>query len=312
MDPLPFDLFKYGGLYQRQTNARCHPDDTRYVLFLLDTSESVAHDEFKKVTSTLGNLVHYFCRRTKISAVSFSDKHYLEFCFDCFGNDCTGRDRARDAMADIKCRGGLRFTGEATQCVCDSMFTSDCGFPELSTEGSTCLDVIYVTDGKSNGRSDVCKRVECLYDLEERGVSLNVFAFGIDGYDIDELRCITRDESVNYINNKIFEIDSFDRFEAVIDSIDQVFEQFVDVGSGRDMKEKYFYGESGSGKEPGSGMESGSGLDLGSGSGFELGSSSGLGSGIESGSGLYYFPGDILTSDCLAIGASDGSYDDCF
>lgn len=225
VDPIPFDLFAHGGRYRRQNEVKCHPKGTRYVLFILDTSGSIEPYDFQRMTSTLSILVHYFCRRIKIAAVTFSDDYFIEFCFDCFGNSCGGRDDARDAMAGIKYRGGLTFTGEITQCVCDNVLTPECGFPELPTDGTTCLDIVYVTDGWSNGPADVCQKVECLYDLERWGsVELNVFAFGIGGYNLTELKCITRDRSVNYINNAIFEVNSFDEFEEAIRGIASVFD----------------------------------------------------------------------------------------
>ena len=201
----------------------CHPDDTRYVLFILDTSGSIGHYNFQRITSTLSTLVHHFCRHTKVAVFTFSGDHFIEFCFDCFGNDCAGRDSARNAMAGINYRGGSTRTGQATQCVCNNVLTPSCGFPELPTVDTTCLDVVYVTDGHSNGPIDVGQSVQCLYDLERCGVELNVFAFGIGGYDITELKCITRDRSLNYVENKVFEVDSFDEFEDAINNIVMVF-----------------------------------------------------------------------------------------
>ena len=295
--PIPFDLFRFGELYRRQNNVGCHPDSARYILFLLDTSDSISREDFSKITSSLSSLVHYFCRRIKIAAVTFSNEQFVEFCFDCFGNDCSGRDNARDAMADVKYRGGSsKSTGEAVQCACDTVLTPDCGFPKLPiTKGPTSLDVVYVTDGKSDRRTDICKAVQCLYDLEELGVELNVFAFGIGSYNADNLKCITRDKSVNYINNKIFEFDNAYQLQEAVNAINDIFDKSI-LG-----RIKYFYDESGSG----------TGSESGMGSGMESGSGLYLGSGMESGSGVYYLD-DVVTSDCFAIGASDEvRYDDC-
>ena len=219
VDPIPFDFVKHGGRYRRQNSVNCHPDGTRYVLFMIDTSGSIGEQNFKRMTSALSNLVHYFCRRIKIAVLTFSEYHYVEFCFDCFTSSCNGRDRARDAMADITYRAGLTFTGEATECACHHVLKPKCGFPDLLTENTACLDVVYVTDGRSNGYKDVCNSVQCLYDLENNGVELNVFAFGIGDYNIDELQCITRNNSNNYAENKIFEVDNFTHFADAINSI---------------------------------------------------------------------------------------------
>ena len=121
---------------------------------MLDTSGSIGQTDFNRMTSALNILVHYFCRPIKIAVMTFSDEHFIESCFNCFGNDCEGRDDARDKMQNIPYRGGWTYTGEATQCACDCMLTTNCGFPDLTTfggPGAVCLDVIYVTDGRSNG-----------------------------------------------------------------------------------------------------------------------------------------------------------------
>lgn len=225
IDPIPFNLFKHGGLYKRQSSIECYPDDTRYVLFMLDTSGSIGLQNFTRMTSSLSMLVNHFCRHIQVAAFTFSGQHFIEFCFDCFDNDCIGRDQARDAMTCIQYRGGGTHTGEATQCVCDNVLTPRCGFPELSTDRITCLDVVYVTDGKSKGPTNVCDKVQCLYDLEHQGVELNVFAIGIDDYNMTELQCITKSHSFNYVNNPILEADSFDDFENTISIIGQQFDQ---------------------------------------------------------------------------------------
>ena len=168
--------------------------------------------------------MHYFCRRIKIAALTFSDEHFIEFCFNCFDNDCSGRDNARDAMRDIQYRGGWTHTGQATQCACDIMLSPECGFPDITDidgPGEICLDVIYVTDGHSNGPQNVCQKVQCLYDL---GIELTVYAFGVANYNATELNCITRsDPKNNSIGNTIFRVQNFDQFAEAINDIGEVF-----------------------------------------------------------------------------------------
>ena len=224
VDPIPFDIMKHSARYRRQNSGvNCYPDGTRYVLFLLDTSGSIGRHNFNIMTSTLSTLVHYFCRRIKVAAMTFSHDHFIEFCFNCFDNDCNGRDNARDAMLNIQYRNGATHTGEATQCACDIMLSPDCGFPDITDidgPGEICLDVIYVTDGHSNGPQNVCKKVGCLYDL---GIELTVYAFGVANYNAAELKCITRNNS-NSIDNTIFKVRDFDHFADAINKIGVVFD----------------------------------------------------------------------------------------
>ena len=164
----------------------------KYVLFVLDTSTSIGVEKFNTITASLSKLVHLFCKAIKVAVMTFSHEHYAEFCFGCYGNDCVGRDRARDAMRNINFRSGLTFTGEAAQCVCDFMLSPACGFPNLySTVGNAkrCLDVVFVTDGGSNGHRNVCEEVQCLHNLTATHV--HVIAMGVGRYKQRELDCIT-------------------------------------------------------------------------------------------------------------------------
>ena len=231
VDPLPFDLVTHSGRYRRQS-SNCH-EGTRHVLFMLDTSGSIGAYNFNRMTSALSTLVHYFCKPTKIAVMTFSDEHFIEFCFNCFDNDCEGRDNASDAMWTVHYRGGLTHTGAATECACDRMLRPECGFPDLTTSTGVCLDVIYVTDGMSNDpRSDptinvVCEKVQCLYDLQKRGVDLTVYAFGITNYNDEELDCITRYRSTN-VPNPIFKVHSFQHFTDAIEAIGGQFDGSAD------------------------------------------------------------------------------------
>ena len=121
MNPIPFDFATHGGRYRRQSNQNCQPDDTRYILFILDTSGSIGIGNFQNMTASLSKLVNRFCKRIKIAAMTFSDYHHIEFNFNCFDNTCDGRRETRDAMKSIRYRGGLTYTGEATLCACTSL-----------------------------------------------------------------------------------------------------------------------------------------------------------------------------------------------
>ena len=195
VDPIPFDYAEHArGIRYRRSSHNCYKNGTQYILFVLDTSGSIGPYYFEMVTETLSKLVHRFCKPIKIAAMTFSGSHSSEFCFDCYDNDCDGRDNARDAMRNITYRGGLTYTGGATYCVCNFMLTPACGFPDLVDLGEDevrCLDVVYLTDGWSNGPIPVQDAVNCLHNLEN--TDLNVFAIGIGNrYNIQELSEITR------------------------------------------------------------------------------------------------------------------------
>ena len=242
VDPIPFDIIRHSTRYRRQnSDVNCY-NDTRYVLFLLDTSGSIGPHDFGNMTSSLSTLVHYFCRWIKVAAMTFSDEHFIEFCFDCFDDDCRGRDNARDAMHNIRYRGGWTHTGLATQCACDDVLSPICGFPdvtELSEPDPICLDVIYVTDGQSNGDTKVCQKVQCLYNLRSLGVNLTVYAFGVDDYNEDELKCISRPRIADPILNPIFKVDSFEDLANKINEIEEVFSKMESSPDSGTYKFKY-------------------------------------------------------------------------
>ena len=218
VDPIPFDFATHGGRYRRQRNQNCQPDDTRYILFILDTSGSIGIANFEKMTDSLSKLVNRFCKRIKIAVMTFDHNHHIEFNFNCFDNTCAGRRETMDAMKSIRYRGGLTYTGEATLCACTSLLISDFGFPDLPTgsSGTRCLDVIYVTDGHSNGPIDVCHSpvMDCLHVMPD--VDMNVFAIGIgNNYDVNELKCITNKDDFKHI---FFET-NFTTFSGSIDAV---------------------------------------------------------------------------------------------
>ena len=229
VDPVPFDFAKHGARYRRQS-VHCGPNDTRHVLFMLDTSSTVREPNFVEVTETLGKLVRYFCAPIKVAVMTFSHEKQIEFCFDCFNNSCAGREEAKNAIQRIEYRGGGTFTGEATDCACRRMLTSQCGFSEFDLDSTRCLDVIYVTDGRSNGARDVCNDevMNCVYDLNNTDV--NVFAFGVGDFKkfparLEELNCITRDNETHVgLSTKIYTLQNFKRFSMAVDDLAIAFE----------------------------------------------------------------------------------------
>ena len=188
---------------------------------MLDTSGSIGDVNFHMMTNSLSKLVGHFCHKIKIAVMVFNHDHYVEFCFDCFDNDCTGRNNTKEAMRNIPYRSGWTHTASATQCACAEVLKPSCGFNSSSTRA--CLDVVYITDGRSNDpHLDVCSTVDCLHQTPN--TDLNVFVIGI-GNDIDEneLSCIARNRNRNYRANAIFRVDDFQYFSRAIDKLDELF-----------------------------------------------------------------------------------------
>ena len=226
VNPLPFDHTKHHTRYRRQArSSNCEdPNSERYVLFMLDTSGSIGLDNFPMMTDSVSKLVRHFCRRIKVAMMVFDHYRYLEFCFDCFDNTCDERRAAQDKIKSVQYHGGGTHTASATQCACDNILTPSCGF-EASSTNEACLDVIYITDGKSNDPIlEVCDAVDCLYNKPNTDVT--VYAFGIgDNVNETELNCIARNRNSDghSVGNSIFRVPDFQAFSDGIGLLEGVF-----------------------------------------------------------------------------------------
>lgn len=206
-DPVPFDIHKHGHRYRRTTQC-----EVQHVLFLLDTSGSIGRSDFRRLTSTLGKLVPLFCKSIEIAAMTFSDTHFLEFCFNHFDNNCPGRRAAKRAIQAIPYRGGMTHTAEALQCAFDHILTQDCGL-EADAE---CINIVFFTDGRSNGQGNVC---EVIQELKSRR-KFETFSIGIGNTNPEELSCIASDAN----STNLFQFPSFNNFVRELSVIERVFD----------------------------------------------------------------------------------------
>ena len=201
--PHAFNMQEHGRRLRRQASPSCNSDSStpKYILFLLDTSGSIGEASFKKVKDALSKLVLLFCKPIKVAVMSFNHEYNLEFCFNCYGNDNSGRSKTANAIKGIQYRSGMTHTGGAAQCACSRILHPSCGLPGTAD----CIDVVFVTDGKSNDPSrEICKEVECLH----RRLGVNTYAIGINNYNDDELNCIAKTSNLM----KIFKFEDFDEF----------------------------------------------------------------------------------------------------
>ena len=142
--------------------------------------------------------------------VTFSTNINLEFCFDCFENTYSGREQAQKAISKAKYHAMWTNTGATTKCICEQLLSTTCGI----SSAPKCLDVVYITDGKSNDyKHKVCNEVKCLH----RKSGINTYAIGIRGANQAELNCITHSSNMF----SAFNYNSFDAFEKSIDKVIQ-------------------------------------------------------------------------------------------
>ena len=182
------------------------------MLFVLDTSGSIGPSHFGRIKETLALLPGLFCKQVKFAAITFASYVNLEFCFNCFASTYNGRSRVTNAIKNIPYRGGGTNTGATARCICNELLQPACG---ISTNPS-CLDVVFITDGKSNDRTlEICDEIRCLHSrlgIDTYAIGINTGSPGAPTYNRTELDCIT-----NYGDlTSAFEFDSLAEFETAI------------------------------------------------------------------------------------------------
>ena len=193
--PTPFDLDKelsHINKAHRQKRQGSNQKD-KYVLYILDSSGSIGEDVFKNMTDIMAQFSLFYCKGTKIAAMSYSSSVYRNFCFNC---DQTATVTRYNAIKNIDYLNGATATGDAIQCACDYMLNSPCGFPRLTGQNAPELDVIILTDGRSNRGRNVCSAANCWSSF----YNINVFPIGVGGrVNYQELDCI-KGSTVNGAN----------------------------------------------------------------------------------------------------------------
>ena len=186
---------------------------------MLDTSGSIGEEIFTRLVTNLAQLVSLFCGNTKIAAMTFGSHIYQEFCFKSEVNKRHNIGELEEAIKNIPFRGGSTHTGEAVKCACDNILTVPCGLPKRR-KYRRCpapIDVVVITDGKSNGAFNVCEEAKCFGNHSFYDIS--TFSIGVGNTTAaNELKCIQnldQDDS----GHIFFDIESFDELEELIKDI---------------------------------------------------------------------------------------------
>ena len=185
---------------------------------MLDTSGSIGSNDFKRMKDTITLLIPDFCNAIQVAVMKFSHNVYLEFCFNCFDNDIEGRDNLVKVIKRIEYLGGATSTGVAAKCVYKKLF--DLNFGCGIHPASNCIDVVFITDGKSNGPlryPKVCEQINCLRSHRAYGYRTRVYAIAI-GDDVlqEEIDCITGGD-----RQSVFNVRNFEQFFQLAKSINE-------------------------------------------------------------------------------------------
>ena len=232
-EPIPFDWLEHAPRFRQRRQTHCS-NMVQNVLFVLDTSGSIGGDQFNRMKNALAKLTPLFCRKVRFALITFSSYVNLEFCFDCFENTYQGRMDAQSAIKSAPYQGGATRTAGTARCICENLIHRSCGID--TSISPTCLDVVFITDGKSNDPSlDVCHEVQCLHNR----YGVNTYAIGINSgsgyqpsYNLAELQCIAQySDAIN-----AFQFKSFSNFE---ESITNITTRLVDAVQNGDFGSCY-------------------------------------------------------------------------
>ena len=232
--PEPFNLLEHLHIINDQhRQRRMTTCNDRYLLLMLDTSGSIGETVFKSVVSLLSDLIPLFCRNTKVAAITFGSHTYHEFCFNCSANNHTSKIQL--ALQNIPYHGGFTATGEAIKCACDEILTKKCGLPG-KRQYKKCpapIDVIVITDGRSNGGLNPCEAAKCLHNTSDI-YDVNTFTIRVGeniGQDErEELKCI---QGKNNNFSHIFNIKNFDALKNFFRKVKKFLKTPQDSGNGQ-------------------------------------------------------------------------------
>lgn len=197
-NPIPFDMLKHGHRYRRDNHREC--SESQHILIVLDTSGSIGVSNFREMTASLSCLVPLFCNPIQVGVITFSRNYFLEFCFDCFDNTCEGRNATANAIRAIPYRGGMTYTGGVVRCVNElltNQLQQTCNF-DIDDGDTHCLDVVFITDGYSNGPIDVCQEINNSRLHNDSKIEVHAIGIG-NSVNMAEIDCLSKGhESIFY------------------------------------------------------------------------------------------------------------------
>ena len=151
--------------------------------------------------------------------MTFGSYIYQEFCFKSEVNKAENVFAKEEAIKNIPYCGGSTRTGEAVKCACDNILNVTCGLPK-EDEYNNCpapIDVVIITDGKSNGALNVCEEVKCFSNHSIYDIS--TFSIGIGNTTAaNKLQCMQNLDD-NDTHHIFFDIKSVDELEELFKEI---------------------------------------------------------------------------------------------
>jgi hypothetical protein len=114
---------------------------------VLDSSGSIGEETFNHIKEAVANISYYFCDYIKVALVTFDDEINLEFCF----NEAQERNKTYNRIMNARYRGGMTYSTDMLQCVCNHVLSQHCGIPH-DIKPPSKIDIVFFTDDRPNGR----------------------------------------------------------------------------------------------------------------------------------------------------------------
>ena len=199
-------------IHERRRRQTCPNQNTRHVLFIVDTSGSIGRSVFNKVRDLLANISEKLCDQLRVAMMTYSHNINLEFCFKCH----TDRRHIFNAIKRVQYRGGLTHTTDATKCACDTLLTPGCGLPQGRSTPN--IDIVYLTDGRHNGpcRSNLKNELNCFHSRP----NITTYAIAIGNAALASVQAMENPHDAG--DSHIFNVDNFNDLEKVFKLILQI------------------------------------------------------------------------------------------
>ena len=188
--PEQFNLVEY--LSSAKVHRRKRQLSPVYMLIILDASGSIGSDNFNSMKEFSAILAKSACGQ-RVAVMSFSTNVYAQYCFDCSQTSYSQKDNMKSVIESIPYSNGLTASGDAIKCACDYVLKqgSQCGFPQNTAAGKPDVQVIFITDGKSNHGRDVCSAATTCWDTVSQYANLYISPYYITPTpDYEEIKCI--------------------------------------------------------------------------------------------------------------------------
>ncbi|XP_046849854.1 uncharacterized protein LOC124443411 [Xenia sp. Carnegie-2017] len=178
------------------------------LVFLLDESGSVSRGNFQKSLDFVLNIIKSFPDErlsgeggSRFGLSTFSTPPYISH-FHL--NDYTTQSEYRTAIESVKYNSGWTYLGDALQNILTDQFTENRGL-RPAVKGVPRI-LIILTDGKAT--DSVLTPAKNIRDNE-----ISIYAVGVGGYDIDELKEIASSDK------HVFTLDTFAQLKAIVSTI---------------------------------------------------------------------------------------------